>query len=115
MISYKYQARHSRTPHCLSSLLLKAMEKAESFKSKEKQEVIHFHGSIGTVGAIGGSGHTITLSSAGRVHRKTEPNPGQGSISYNLTLLMSASHWLRASYPFFVAKVLEVDVRLYNV
>ena len=69
----------------------------ESLKSKEKQEVIHFHGSIGTVGAIGGSGHTITLSSSGKVERQRQHEPG----SYNLTLFMSASHWLRASYPVF--------------
>ena len=54
-------------------------------KSEEKREEVHFHGPIGTVGAIGGSGHTITFSSAaGPVERQAEHNPP--GISYNLTI-----------------------------
>ena len=63
------------------------MEKADGvpkrLQIKGKQEVINFHGAIGTVGAIGGSGHTINLSSTARVERQTENNPGV-SICYNL-------------------------------
>ena len=62
------------------------MEKADvvggSLKSKEKQEVFNFHGNIGSLGAIGGSGHTITISGAARVERQGQTSPDTGIISY---------------------------------
>ena len=66
----------------------KAEGVGESLKSKEKQDVFNFNGFIGTVGAIGGSGHRITLSSTptAAVDRDNKQHPG---ISYNLAELES--------------------------
>ena len=77
------------------------MEKADvvgrSLKSKEKLEVFNFQGNIGSLGAIGGSGHTITISGAARVEKKTQTSPKTGTsvmIFFKNTLLMETSLWL---------------------